>query len=105
MKINWKVRIKNPAFWVTVIPALITIIYAVLDVFDIAPAVTEDIATRVFSGICTLVATYGIVIDPTTKGASDSERALGYDVPGGNEEANKEDNTEDEAEVEPDAVG
>ena len=94
MKINWKVRLKNPAFWATVIPALITIIYAVLDIFDLAPAVTEDIATRIFSGICSLVATYGIVIDPTTKGASDSERALGYETPGGAEEGEE---TEDEA--------
>lgn len=81
MKINVKARLKNPVFWATVIPALITIVYAVFEVFDFAPAITEDIATRIFAGICSLLATAGVVIDPTTSGVADSDRAMSYDAP------------------------
>ena len=85
MKINWTVRLKNPVFWATVIPALITIVYAVFEVFDFAPAITEDIATRIFTSLCSLLATAGVIIDHTTTGVSDSERALSYATPNGSD--------------------
>lgn len=81
MKINWKVRLKNPTFWITVIPALITVVYAVLALFDVIPNVAEETLVNGFMAIMSVLATLGIVVDPTTKGISDSERALNYDKP------------------------
>ena len=83
MKINWKVRLKNPAFWITVIPALITVIYAVLALFDVIPNVAEETLTNGFMAVMSVLATLGIIVDPTTKGLNDSDRAMNYEEPGG----------------------
>ena len=83
MKINWKVRLKNPTFWITVIPALITVIYAVLALFDVIPNVAEETLVNGFMAIMSVLATLGIIVDPTTKGIGDSDRAMNYDKPGG----------------------
>lgn len=81
MKINWKVRLKNPMFWLTVIPAVITFIYTVLGAFDVVPALSQDVVVNIVTAIITALTTIGVLIDPTTKGVGDSERALGYDRP------------------------
>lgn len=83
MKINWKVRLKNPTFWITVIPAIITVIYAVLALFDVVPNVAEETLVNGFMALMSVLATLGIVVDPTTKGISDSDRAMNYNEPGG----------------------
>lgn len=81
MKINWKVRLKNPMFWLTVIPAVITFVYTVLGAFDVVPALSQDVVVNIVTAIITALTTIGVLIDPTTKGVGDSERALGYDKP------------------------
>lgn len=81
MKINLKVRLKNKTFWITVIPAIITVIYALLSLLDIVPAIAEETAVKGFYAIISILTVLGVVIDPTTKGVNDSERALRYDVP------------------------
>ena len=83
MKINWKVRIKNKAFWVTVIPALFLLVQAVAAVFGFA----LDLATlqgkilAVVDAVFGLLVALGIVVDPTTAGVGDSNRAMTYDEP------------------------
>lgn len=81
MKINWKVRIKQPAFWIATIPVMITFIYSVLAFAGITPSITEDIAQNLFIAVVALLAQFGIIVDPTTKGVSDSDRAMNYDKP------------------------
>ncbi len=81
MKINWKVRIKQPAFWIATIPVMITFIYSVLAFAGITPSITEDIAQNLFIAVVALLAQFGIIVDPTTKGVSDSDRAMNYDNP------------------------
>nr|DAE14240.1 MAG TPA: holin [Siphoviridae sp. ct0uL16] len=81
MKINWKVRLKNPVFWLTVIPAVITFIYTVLGAFDVVPALSQDVVVNIVTAIITALTTIGVLIDPTTKGVGDSKRALEYDKP------------------------
>ncbi len=83
MKINLKVRFKNPVFWLTVIPALVTFVYTVLGAFDVVPALSQDVVVNIVTAIITALTTIGVLIDPTTKGVGDSERALGYDKPSG----------------------
>ena len=81
--INWKVRIKNKAFWIALIPAVILLIQAVAAVFgftiDLANTSTKLIA--VVEALFMVLAILGIVVDPTTSGMSDSKQAMTYDKP------------------------
>ena len=87
-KINWKIRLTNPVFWVQVGGA---IILTALTYNSMQP---EDLTT--WSGLGNLL--YGIVVnpfllfscawsvwnavnDPTTSGVTDSARALTYETP------------------------
>lgn len=86
MKINLKVRFKNPVFWLTVIPAAVTFIYTVLGAVGVVPAISQDMIVNIVTALVSALTTLGVLVDPTTKGVGDSERALGYDEPGGNSE-------------------
>ena len=81
MKLNLKVRLKNPVFWLTFIPATITFFYTVLGCFDIVPTISEDTIINAITAIVTALSTLGVLVDPTTSGVNDSERALTYDMP------------------------
>ena len=85
MKINFKVRAKNPVFWLTVIPALVTFVYTVLGACGVVPSVSEDMIINIITAVVSALTALGVLVDPTTKGVSDSERALEYDVPSGKE--------------------
>lgn len=81
MRINWKVRLRNPA-WVTSLLALIvSTVYQLLAMFEIAPALTEDALMQAIAAAVQLLTLMGVLIDPTTKGLSDSARALEYERP------------------------
>ena len=81
--INWKVRIKNKAFWLALIPALLVFIQAVAALFgyqwDFAGLQTELVA--IINAAFVLLSILGIVVDPTTEGFGDSDRAMLYDEP------------------------
>lgn len=81
MKLNLKVRLKNPVFWLTIIPATIAFVYTVLGCFGIVPTISEDTLVNALTSIVTALATLGVLVDPTTSGVNDSERALTYDKP------------------------
>ena len=83
MKINWLVRIRNKQFWVSVIPALALVIQAIAAVFgwtlDFTNITGRLIA--VVDAVFALLVILGIVVDPTTAGVGDSQRAMGYEEP------------------------
>lgn len=81
MKINWKVRIKQPAFWIATIPVMITFAYSVLAFAGFTPSITQDTVQNLFIALVALLAQFGIIVDPTTKGVNDSDRAMKYDKP------------------------
>lgn len=83
MSINWKVRVRNKAFWVALIPALLLLVQQVcavvgvqLDLGDLQAQLVAIVGT-----VFTLLAILGIVADPTTKGVGDSEQAMTYTEP------------------------
>lgn len=83
MRINWKVRINNKLFWLAIIPAVLLVVKAVAAVFGIQIEVA-DIGNRlsaVVEAVFGVLVLLGVVVDPTTKGASDSDRAMDYDKP------------------------
>lgn len=81
--INWRVRIRQKIFWLSLIPALLILIQTVAALFGIEIDISGvsarliDIVNAVFAVLVIL----GIVTDPTTKGFGDSERALTYTEP------------------------
>lgn len=86
MKINWKVRLKNPVFWMTLIPAVVTFVYTLLALVDIVPSISEETVINGIFSVITGLSTLGVLVDPTTAGVSDSEQAMTYDKPKGGEQ-------------------
>ena len=81
--INWKVRIKNKSFWLSLIPALLLLAQALGAVFGLSldlSAVGEKLLT-VVNTLFAVLTILGVVTDPTTAGVSDSKLALSYDEP------------------------
>ena len=83
MKINWKVRLKNRAFWIAIIPALALLGKQVLELFGVNVDFTNisKELLGIIETIFVILAIVGVITDPTTAGISDSERALGYSEP------------------------
>ena len=83
MNINWVVRIKNKAFWLALIPAVLLLIQAVAAVlgYTLDFAELQGKLLAVVEALFVVLTILGIVVDPTTKGIADSARALGYDEP------------------------
>ena len=91
MKINWKVRVKNPVFWANIALAIFLPILAQLGMS------WEDITTWGALGnlivsaiqnpvivVAVVVSVWNAVNDPTTAGISDSTQAMTYETPKAN---------------------
>lgn len=88
MKINWKVRAKNPLFWVQIaVSVFIPILaYFGMNWSDMTTwAAIGDLLWQAIQNpvvvVSVAISVYNACIDPTTKGIGDSARALGYDTP------------------------
>lgn len=81
MQLNLKVRLKNPVFWLTFVPALVSFIYTMLSCFGIVPSVNQNTILDALTAIVTALTTLGVLVDPTTKGVADSNRAMTYSEP------------------------
>lgn len=83
MKINWKVRLKNKNFWITLIPTVLLLVQPILALLgvDIDLGEIGNALLAIVDGVFVLLALLGIVTDPTTAGMSDSEQAMTYDKP------------------------
>lgn len=82
MKINWKVRLKNKTWLTAALSLLVSFIFNVLALFDVAPAITQDNVMQAISALLMILAGIGVVVDPTTPGVKDSDRAMYYTAPG-----------------------
>lgn len=78
MKINWKVRLRNKTWLTSVIALGISFVYDLLSMLDIVPSLSEDWLLSLCQTLLTLLTALGVVIDPTTAGAGDSDRAMTY---------------------------
>ena len=71
---NWKIRLKNPVFWVQVLTGALATVLAYRGVITGAfsnPYCLFLVASNIWSALN----------DPTTSGISDSARAKGYTAP------------------------
>lgn len=82
MKINWKVRFRNKTWLASAMALLVTFVFDVLALFDIAPAITQDSVMQLIAVVLSILSGIGVVVDPTTPGIKDSERAMLYSKPG-----------------------
>lgn len=83
MGINFKARVKNKAFWISFIPAVLLLIQVVASVFgftlDLGDLGQKLLA--VVNALFVVLALLGVVVDPTTDGITDSKQALTYNSP------------------------
>lgn len=79
--INWKLRLKNKATLLALCVTVIAFVYQILGLLNVVPTVSEDTVTNLVSMFIDLLAMVGIIVDPTTAGLGDSNRALEYEVP------------------------
>lgn len=81
--INWTVRIKNKAFWLSVIPAVLLLVQTVAAVFGYSLDLGEigNKLIAVVNAAFSVLVVLGVVNDPTTAGISDSKQARGYNYP------------------------
>ena len=83
MKINWQVRILNPSFWLSLIPALLLLaqVCAAPFGYNWDFAVLNQQAAAIVNAVFGVLAILGVVNDPTTAGVNDSDRAMTYTEP------------------------
>jgi len=81
MKLNWKVRFKNKAWLASFISLIVGFVYSMLSLFDIFPDVTKNTILEVVNNVLTFLGLIGVLVDPTTAGLSDSNRAMNYEEP------------------------
>ena len=81
MQINWKVRFKQKVFLTSFISLIVSFVYSMLALFDVFPAITKNQVLEFVNQGLALLGLLGIIVDPTTAGISDSERAMSYEEP------------------------
>ena len=79
MTINWKVRFKNKAFVVSFATIVIGFVYQVLGLVGITPSISDSVVINLITTFVNFLAMVGVVVDPTTEGISDSDRAMTYE--------------------------
>lgn len=81
MQMNWKVRFKNKTWLSCFIAAIVTFIYTMLGMFDVAPSITQNSVMNVINAVLMMLSLMGVIVDPTTAGVGDSDRAMTYEEP------------------------
>ena len=84
MKMNLKVRVKNPWFWIGllgVILAAMGISPETLTSWGAVYVAIQNLISNPFMLGSVFVAVLGVFLDPTTDGIGDSERAMTYTTP------------------------
>lgn len=88
MNINWKIRVKNFSFWVSVALAVFTPILAYMGLTAQDLTTWSALGNMLLSAIknpyiilMVVVSVYNAIVDPTSTGITDSAKALGYSEP------------------------
>ena len=81
MKLNWKVRFKNKVWLGSFLSLIVGFVYSMLALFDVYPQVTQNLVVQLMNQVLTFLGLIGVIVDPTTAGVGDSDRAMGYIEP------------------------
>lgn len=79
--INWKVRLKHKPYLVSLISLILVLANQIANLLGYDITVINEQITEISETILTILVVLGVIIDPTTKGIADSERALTYKKP------------------------
>ena len=81
MKLNWKVRFKNKVWLGSFLSLIVGFVYSMLALFDVFPEVTQSLVLQLLNQVLTFLGLIGVIVDPTTAGVGDSDRAMSYTEP------------------------
>ena len=79
--INWKVRFKNKVWLGSFLSLIVGFIYSLLALFDVFPQITQNLVMQLLNQVLTFLGLIGVIVDPTTAGLGDSDRAMSYESP------------------------
>lgn len=82
MQINWKIRLQSKTFWTSMVALLVVLANQIAVLFNVDITIYNDQITGITETILLILGLLGIIHDPTTKGLSDSERAMNYEKRG-----------------------
>lgn len=78
---NWKVRFRNKTWLGLFLSLIIGFVFNMLKLFDVAPVVTENTILTIVAQVLEFLGLIGVLVDPTTAGVGDSNRAMTYTEP------------------------
>lgn len=81
MKLNWEVRFKNKVWLGSFLSLIVGFVYSMLALFDVFPQVTQNLVVQLLNQVLTFLGLIGVIVDPTTAGVGDSDRAMTYVEP------------------------
>ena len=81
MKINWKVRFRNRLWLWSFLSAVTAMLFAFFSLCGIALPLNQNTVLGILYQVLSILSLLGVLIDPTTQGLNDSNRAMGYQEP------------------------
>lgn len=78
---NWKLRLKNKAVLLALVAALVAFVWQVCGILGVTLPISQSEVVQTLGLIINALVALGIVIDPTTAGVGDSQRAMSYTEP------------------------
>ncbi|MEY9969743.1 MULTISPECIES: phage holin [unclassified Lysinibacillus] len=82
MRINWMIRFQHKPFLLALFSLILLLAQQVAAIFgyDLTSAMSDQ-AMTILNIVLSIFVLLGVVVDPTTRGTSDSQRALMYRRP------------------------
>lgn len=80
MGLNWKLRLQNKVTLLAILGDIVAIVFSVISLIQTKDFTYESVM-HIISLVVEVLVLLGIVVDPTTKGMSDSKQALTYEEP------------------------
>jgi len=81
MRIKWKLRLQNKFTLTALLGAVVAFVYQVLGILGIVPAISEETIKTLVGLLINILTMLGIIVDPTTAGASDTSNVMTYTAP------------------------
>ena len=76
-KINWKVRFKNKVWLGSFLSLIVGFAYSMLALFDVFPAVTQNLVVQMMNQVLTFLGLIGVIVDPYDGGAGRQRQGHG----------------------------
>ncbi len=81
MNINWKVRFRNRLWLWSFLSAVTAMLFSFLSLWGITLPLNQNTVLGILYQILSILSLLGVLIDPTTQGLNDSNRAMSYQEP------------------------